>query len=353
MLPNLELGLGERAEPTELTWDQLPSRLRTVLDVAWKNDTTDSVLLRIGLRFHSPAALKRTTELVTSTKTPVDVRQQAIRNLAELAKDAAIEPLLTVSQNLDEPEALRLAAIDASQRFRDDRIRDLWLALYPSSNEALQQRLAQGLLSRPEWAAAFLQEFLAGRLPVKQLKAEDWQNVIADMDDESRELVVKTWGSVAPPTAEERLAEIRRLNNDLRAGAGDSQNGKQLFGQHCAICHKLHGEGYNVGPDLTHANRKDRDYLLVQLVDPSAIIRKEYLTYSASTTDGRVLTGLLVNQNAAELTLMAAKEAKTTVPLSDVEELKESKSSLMPENVLKQLKPQELRDLFSFLQQSP
>ncbi|MFO0917915.1 MAG: hypothetical protein U0872_06315 [Planctomycetaceae bacterium] len=102
---------------------------------------------------------------------------------------------------------------------------------------------------------------------------------------------------------------------------------------------------------MTHVNRKDRDYLLTQLVDPNAIIRKEYLAYSVSTHDGRVSTGLLVDQNAAELTLMAAKEQKTTIPLADVEEIRESNASLMPENVLKQLKPQELRDLFHYLQQ--
>jgi hypothetical protein len=50
---------------------------------------------------------------------------------------------------------------------------------------------------------------------------------------------------------------------------------------------------------------------------------------------------------------MAAKEEKTTIPVADLDELKESKASLMPENVLKPLKPQELRDLFSYLQQSP
>jgi putative heme-binding domain-containing protein len=173
------------------------------------------------------------------------------------------------------------------------------------------------------------------------------------MSEEDRDQIVKTWGSVAPPTAEERLAEIRRFNNDLRAAAGDPLNGKRLFEQHCATCHQLHGAGFKVGPDLTHVNRKDRDYLLSQLVDPNAIIRKEYLAYVAATTDGRVVTGLLVNQNAAELTLMAAKEQKTTIAVADLEELKESKASLMPENVLKQLKPQELRDLFSYLQQPP
>jgi putative membrane-bound dehydrogenase-like protein len=349
----LDQGLGEQSPPLSVSWNELPARLQETMQAAWTEDTLDSTLLRLGLRFHLPAAERRVRELVTSSKAPSDVRQRAIRDVAELSRPSAIEPLLAVLQNGQETAPIRLAAIESLQRFPDERIRDVCLKLYGTSADPLRRRLGQALLSRPDWARAYLHEFLAGRFDVKDLKAEDWQTIVADLDETSRDEIIKTWGSVAPPTPGERLAEVRRLNNDLRASVGDPAAGKRLFGQHCAICHKLHGEGFNVGPDLTHANRKDRDYLLLQLVDPSAIIRKEYLAYTASTVDGRVVTGLLVNQNAAEITLMAAKEEKTTVPVADLDELHESSTSLMPENVLKQLKPQELRDLFAFLQSEP
>ncbi len=349
-LAALDQGLSERATPPDISFDELPGRLPAVLNSAWTNDAVDSSLLRLGLRFHYSPAIRRVRELVASPQTATDIRLQAMKSLAELAGDSAIDILLPVLQDSGSTEPFRIAAIDGLQRFREARIRTTLLELYPAADGPFQQRIGRALLSRPEWAATFLHEFQAGRFPVKNLKAEDWQAVITDLPEPAREQIIKTWGSVAPPTAEERLAEIRRLNNDLRAASGDSAAGKQLFAQHCALCHKLHGEGYNVGPDLTHVNRKDRDYLLTQLVDPNAIIRKEYLAYSVTTNDGRVAAGLLVNQNAAELTLMAAKEQKTVIPLADVEEIRESQTSLMPENVLKQLKPQELRDLFSYLQ---
>ena len=143
---------------------------------------------------------------------------------------------------------------------------------------------------------------------------------------------------------------MRRLSNDLRAGAGNPAAGRELFRKHCATCHKLFAEGESIGPELTHANRKDRNYLLVSAVDPSAVIRKEYLTYVVQTTDGRTLTGLIVGQTPGAVTLLDGKNQRTTVGRDKIDSIRESPVSLMPEGLLKELKPQELRDLFSYLQ---
>jgi putative heme-binding domain-containing protein len=147
-----------------------------------------------------------------------------------------------------------------------------------------------------------------------------------------------------------KLAEMRRLNNDLRASPGNAQRGHELFRKQCATCHRLHDEGERTGPELTHANRKDRDYLLASIVDPSAVVRKEFLSYQVQTEDGRVLTGLIVEQSPGQITLLDAKRQRTTLARGQVESVQESPLSLMPEDLLKHLKPQELRDLFSYLQ---
>jgi putative heme-binding domain-containing protein len=123
-----------------------------------------------------------------------------------------------------------------------------------------------------------------------------------------------------------------------------------LFIKTCGVCHQLFGEGTPVGPDLTHANRNDRDFLLVSVVDPSAVIRKEFLNYNVELKDGSMLNGLIVEQTPTTITLAAAKNQRTTINRSQIASLKESSVSLMPEGLLLPLKPQELRDLFSYLQ---
>ena len=102
--------------------------------------------------------------------------------------------------------------------------------------------------------------------------------------------------------------------------------------------------------DLTNANRKDRNYLLTHIVDPSVYIRKEYMSYQARTKSGRVLAGLMVEQDAASVTLIDSDYRKTRLARSEIDKLEESEVSIMPEGLLDKLSPQQLRDLFAFLQ---
>ena len=95
------------------------------------------------------------------------------------------------------------------------------------------------------------------------------------------------------------------------------------------------------------------DFLLVSLVDPSGVVRKEYQATQVATKDGRVLIGLIVEQSPEAMTLGDSKGRRTRLARADIEDLKESEVSLMPESLSKELSPQELRDLFSFLQREP
>ena len=243
-----------------------------------------------------------------------------------------------------------MAVLAAIQRFEQEEIAAALLRHYPKMSSRMRARTTEVLLSRKAWAKAFLQEIDVGRFAAKDVSTEQLRVVALHQDRSLDDLVRKHWGNVRPGTPEEKLAEVRRLNNDLRAGVGRTALGHESFRKHCATCHKLFGEGEVVGPDLTHANRKDRDYLLVSIIDPSAVIRKEYLAYNVQTTDGRSLSGLLAEQTPNAVTLLDGKNQRTKIDRDKIESMRESPVSLMPENLLKELKPQELRDLFSYLQ---
>jgi putative heme-binding domain-containing protein len=187
-------------------------------------------------------------------------------------------------------------------------------------------------------------------LPAKDVTLDELGRVTALQDAGLDAIVRKHWGMNKGATPGEKLAEVRRLNNDLNAAKGDPGQGHRLFVERCATCHRLFDEGAAIGPDLSFANRRDRDFLLVSLVDPGGVVRKEYQTYVVQTRDGRVLTGLIAEQTPDAITLRDAKGEPTRLPRADVEAMKESPASLMPESLYKQLSPGQLRDLFSYLQ---
>jgi len=260
-----------------------------------------------------------------------------------------VAPLLELAENDPDP-ALQAAAIDALKRAEAFTVATTLARLYPTRPEPWRAHARKLLLGRKTWASIFLNEIGWGKLAAKDISLDDLRVVALHKDKELDALVRKHWGNVSAGTPEEKLAEVRRLNNDVRAFPGDPQAGLAVFSKHCAVCHKFQGEGMNVGPDLTHANRGDRQFLLVSLVDPSAVVRKEFQSSIVATTDGRILSGLLADQNPQSVTVIGAKNERTVVPRNLIDQIQDSPVSLMPENLYKELSPENLRDLFAYLQ---
>jgi putative heme-binding domain-containing protein len=273
-----------------------------------------------------------------------------LRILGEFGRTNEVPALLSILGNAKEPEPVRLAALSALRRFDDDRIATAVLAGYSTFPPAVRPHAIDLLIGRLPWTLRLVTAVDRGLIAPADISMDQLRQISLHNDYGVNQLVQKRWGKISGGTAEEKLAEVRRFNNDLRAAAGDSKAGRELFKNACAVCHKLFDEGGAVGPDLTHANRSDRNYLLISIVDPSSVVRAEHLSYLLRTTDGRVLSGLLVEQSQASVTLLDAKGERITVARDKVQTLKESPVSLMPEGLLSAMNPQELRDLFAYLQ---
>ena len=152
------------------------------------------------------------------------------------------------------------------------------------------------------------------------------------------------------PEKTQRIAEIRGLLPE--GDKGNAARGKPIFKENCAVCHKLFGEGESIGPDLTGSERGDLDFLMTSLVDPSALVRKEYQSQTIALRDGRVLTGSGGRGERPALTLMDSNRQKTIIPRDAVEEARPSDVSLMPEGLLDKLTEPQIRDLFRYVQSS-
>jgi putative membrane-bound dehydrogenase-like protein len=344
MLACLEQGFQEHPPfgPLPEVLDRQLRQLRTTTP-------DDPALIRLLARLNNPVAQQAALALTLDSQTSPEVRATMVRLLGEVRLVSGVPSLLKLL-GAGEPKEIELATLEALGHFDDPAISVALLQGYPRFSETLRPRAIDLLVGRRSWARALLQAIDTGKLPATDLTMDQLRPLALYRDAALDVLVRKHWGKIQSGTPEEKLAEIRRFNNDLRAGIGDATRGRVIFHKLCASCHRLGGDGNAIGPDLTHANRQDRDFLLTSLVDPSAVIRKEYLAYVVMTIDGRVLTGLIVEQTPERLTLVDARNERRTISRDQIESMHESPVSLMPEDLLKDLKPAELRDLFRYLQ---
>lgn len=324
-------------------------QLQPILQAIWEDRTTDPLILRVACRMGSEAAYDRLLQLVAADNQTRAMRIELLRILDELGKSGCAPTVLTVLRSAHD-DALRTAALSTLGAFDLPQIDDAVLQQYRQMSPAVRTAARNLLLGRPRSAGKLLSAIDRGQISAADVQVEELRRLALYNAPALDAAVRKRWGNIRAGTPEEKLADIRRLSNDLRAAAGRPDHGHELFKKHCATCHQLFGEGIKIGPDLTTANRKDRDFLLVSIVDPSVQVRKEFLNYALETRDGRVYTGLVVDQSPSSVTLVGATNQRTTIPRSQIEDLKELPVSLMPERILDPLKPQEVRDLFSYLQ---
>jgi putative membrane-bound dehydrogenase-like protein len=328
---------------------QVPAALEKPLANLWKKSSANMTVVRFALLVGSAEAYERATKLAQDAKTPESERLGFIEVLSQTGKSECV-PLLLRIFGESKKESLRSAVLSALQPFADPRISAAVLADYPKLSPNLRGGAQTLLCSRPASTLELLKAVDAGRITAKEVPLDQVRRIAQYKDDKIRRLVEKHWGKVGPAAAGEKVARIRHINAELSRGRGDLAAGKLLYQKHCATCHTLFGEGNNIGPDLTGADRKNRDFLVTNIVDPSAVIRPEYLAYQIVTKDGRSLAGIVIESTPSALTLVNEKNERTVIARDQIEAMEASPVSLMPEKILDELSYQQIRDLFSYLQ---
>ena len=206
------------------------------------------------------------------------------------------------------------------------------------------------LASRPSFARALLDRIAAGAIPRQDLTAFHARQIRSLGDPALTGRLAEVWGELRDSPAD-RPSGSRRSRRRLDPAAlarADRGRGRAVFERVCASCHKLYGHGGEVGPDLTGAGRDNLDYLLENLVDPSASVSADFRMVVVAMNDGRVLNGLVRRQTDRTLTLQTQTEA-LTLDREEIEEVKPSPLSLMPEGLLDPLGEAEVRDLIAYL----
>lgn len=300
----------------------------------------------------SLAQLQRVLALARSTASdeqaaPAD-RLAAIRLLGAGAggpEDVRrLAELLTPRQ----PSDLQSAVVAALGRRRPSNLVELLAAGWSSHSPSLRGQILDALLSRDESAQGLMAAIERGQIPAAQIDARRRQQLLAHKNETIRERAAKLLAAASEPARAQVLEQFR----SALTLTGDATRGKLAFAKRCVNCHRLDGVGHLVGPDLASLTNKSPDSLLAAMLDPNRAIEDKYLDYTVVTEDGRTLTGLLASESGTSVTLLG-QEGKTNVVLrTDIETLRSTGKSLMPEGIEKDVTPQDLADLIAYLRSS-
>jgi len=310
----------------------------------------------------SQAAREQALQLALIFDDPIAHRllllQAADANAAAAARTRAIQSLVSKKANdigplllqLITDAAVRNAAIRGLAEYDQPETVPVLLDYYGSLDAAARQDALQTLASRPAWALALLDAVEANRIPRSDLTAYTARQLRNLGDDNVTARVTALWGELrTTPEDKARLIERykRRMTPESLARA-DRTAGRAIFQKVCANCHRLFDTGATIGPDITGSQRKNIDYMLENLIDPSAAVSRDFQMQVMETSSGRIVTGLVVAETENAVTVQTVNE-RLVIPVAEIESRATSPVSMMPDGMLNELSTEQVRDLIAYL----
>lgn len=343
LLAALQTGLaGRKAITLPKSWTALAETLASHPDGRVRGQAVE-----LSYQFGDPAITPLLLKNVADAKKSPAERERALQLLAR-SKDAKLaEQLPTL---LDDKE-LRTATIRALAMYDLETTPNLLLGKFKEFNNEQQLSAVETLAGRKPWARALLTALAEKKLARSDVPVFLARQIEQFKDADLSKQLHDVWGTVrnSSDTAQKRKAELQKVLTEATLKETNHAAGKLLFNENCAKCHKLLGNGAAVGPDLTGAQRGNLDYLLDNILDPSASVARDYRLSVVTLNDGRVLSGVVLEQNAATVKLRTTDDDQT-ISKSDIDELVTTNQSAMPEGLLERFDEKQIRDLIGYLQ---
>jgi putative membrane-bound dehydrogenase-like protein len=329
---------GWRRAPKPTAWDRL-AKLESA--------TTGSLVRELSVVFGDGRALDELKAIATGK-----VEAEPATRLAALETLIQNEPedLRSICESLLGDGRLNVLAARGLSKFDDPSIGKALVSRYNNFRGPYRPQIMSLLVSRRSFAAHMLDAIDRGKIPRSDLSAYQVRQIHSLGDPELSRKVSEVWGEIRETPAEKAEA-IELLKQKLSAQTQTDINisdGRALFAKHCQNCHRLYGEGATIGPDLTGANRGNLDYLLGNIIDPSAVVDKDFRMTIVLMDDGRVFNGLVTAETDRTVTIQTATEL-LTLDKEYIESRKITEKSPMPDGLLDTLSEKQVRELISYL----
>lgn len=309
---------------------------------------------------------------------PDAVRKEATGVAAKLGIKQVGPFLVGIINDAKAPAGSRVEALRALEALKDPKLPDATVAALKSSEpklrtaargvaikkdpsgvlKQLREVLAKGLVPEQQGAFAILAanpsadadalvgEWL-GRLSAGKAQPELALDVLEAAAASKSDVVKKKLAAYESGRSKDDLGKFR----EALAG-GDAETGRAIVltkaAAECQRCHKLDGQGGEVGPPLNGVGKQTREYLLESIVLPSKAIAKGYESVLITTVDGKTVSDVLKSEDANEVHLMTAEGKPVTVKKADIDDRRATKSA-MPDDFSTKLTKREIRDLVEYL----
>jgi putative heme-binding domain-containing protein len=335
MLSGLE---GRRDVPAPKGWKSLSEKFSESEDAKVRE-----LSAQLSQIFGDQDAIEKGIAIVRDSSADESRRRSALSSLLAQQSDqlpAILEHLLSEPKfQLDAIRGYAVVAVDDAP--------SLLLNQYPAMSAELKRAVIETLAARKTYADALVRAIESGTVKRDDVPV----HVARSLVDILGPRFTKVYGKIASMDADrERLiAKYKALMTPESIADADPSRGRAVFQKTCAACHQLYGEGGVVGPDLTGSNRANLDYILLNSVDPSFDVPEAYRMVQILTDEGRVINGVLAEEDATRLVLKTPEEPRVVIQKDEIESRRISPKSMMPDGQLDQLKTEEVIDLIVYL----
>jgi putative membrane-bound dehydrogenase-like protein len=218
----------------------------------------------------------------------------------------------------------------------------------PSLTPRAREAAVRTVLAKRDWAAELVDRLEAGSVSLGDLPVIERARLTEHPDRKVRDRAKRILASGGGLPSPDRQRVIDEILPVVRSG-GEAARGRAVFKEHCGKCHRHSGEGGQVGPELTGMAVHPAHELLIHILDPNRSVEGNYRTYTVTTDEGRVFTGLLAAESRTAIEIVDAEGKRHAIQRDSIDEFTASPNSLMPVGFEKQIKPEGFADLLAFL----
>ena len=327
--------LGQRDLTPPKGWKNLEPELL-------KDEALKSLGLQVGQLFGSAESGTAQLAELADNSTPISRRIEILQTFGQEAYPPAFDAVFAALNNKD----LRLTALRSLAAYKNRKVAETMIRNYTEYTAEEKSVAVQTLATRRDSASYLLSALKTSKIPrsdISMVIARQLRRVLGPS-------FIDWWGPMESMTKDKQLAieRFKFLLTDEYMSQADIKNGKALFTTICATCHKLYGEGGEIGPELTGSNRADLDYILTNMVDPNGEVAEAYKMVTISTQDGRTYEGNIYREDDQQITLRIIGQ-DVVISKSEILSRENSLVSMMPEGLLEALSDQQARDLIGYL----